>query len=94
MSSFYSHKRKPKVKEVYINFLKKIRNVFSWTYTKMPDLDSVIFMYPLSVGPDKLLVKQGPRRMHRGLASKIEVEVDKVILISLGKYNIRHGWRT
>lgn len=44
-------------KKVYINFLKKIMDVFAWTFKKMPDLNPEISLHRLSIRLDKRLVK-------------------------------------
>lgn len=65
--------------EVFIKFLKKNKDVFAWTYTLMSGHDPKIAMHRLFVGPDEGPVKQRLKRMHPGLASKLEAEVEKLI---------------
>lgn len=45
----------------------------------MPGLDPVVAMHRRAFEPDRLLVKQAPRGMHRDLAAKVEAEVDKLV---------------
>lgn len=70
--TFISRKMSPEEREVYLNFLKKTRDVFVWTYTKIFGLDLKISMHRLYVGAEKYAVKQGPRWIHADLVSKIE----------------------
>lgn len=55
----------------------------------MSGLDLAVAMHCLAVEPDRRPMKQAPKRIHPDLATKVEIEVDKLVSPALfGKYNI------
>ncbi|KAL0453380.1 UNVERIFIED_CONTAM: Transposon Tf2-12 polyprotein [Sesamum latifolium] len=63
----------------YITLLHKFKDVFAWSYKKMPGLDSKVAVHHLSVKKGARPVKQDQRRFRPELIPLIETEVNKLI---------------
>jgi len=55
---FISKSLSPSKKKDLIQLIREYKNVFSWNYEDMPDLDPQIAMHHLNINPDAKLVKQ------------------------------------
>ncbi|KAL0446355.1 UNVERIFIED_CONTAM: Transposon Tf2-12 polyprotein [Sesamum latifolium] len=62
----------------YITLLHEFKDLFAWSYKKMPGLDPKVAMHHLSVKRNSP-VKQGQRRSRHELIPLIETEVNKLI---------------
>ncbi|KAL0406230.1 UNVERIFIED_CONTAM: hypothetical protein Slati_3936900 [Sesamum latifolium] len=65
--------------EAYIMLLHEFKDVFAWSYKKMPGLDPKVAVHHLSVRKGARPVKQGQRRFRSELIPLIETEVNKLI---------------
>ncbi|KAL0416096.1 UNVERIFIED_CONTAM: Transposon Tf2-12 polyprotein [Sesamum latifolium] len=65
--------------EAYIMLLHEFKDVFAWSYKKMPGLDPKVAVHHLSVKKGVRPVKQGQRRFRPELIPLIETEVNKLI---------------
>ncbi|KAL0405690.1 UNVERIFIED_CONTAM: Transposon Tf2-12 polyprotein [Sesamum latifolium] len=65
--------------EAYIMLLHEFKDVFAWSYKKMPGLDPKVAVHHLSVKKGARPVKQGQRRFRPELIPLIETEVNKLI---------------
>ncbi|KAK4394066.1 Transposon Tf2-12 polyprotein [Sesamum angolense] len=63
----------------YIALLNEFKDVFAWSYKKMPGLDPKVVVHHLSVKKGARPVKQGQRRFRPELIPLIEDEVNKLI---------------
>ena len=63
----------------YLDLLQKYRDVFAWSYKKMPRLDPKVAVHHLAVKKNVRPIKQAQRRFHPDLISQIENEVNKLI---------------
>ncbi|KAL0539564.1 hypothetical protein IC582_023780 [Cucumis melo] len=63
----------------YVNLLKAYKDVFAWSYKKMPGLDPKVVVHRLVIKPEHRPVKQAQRRFRPELISQIEKEVNKLI---------------
>ncbi|KAL0448150.1 UNVERIFIED_CONTAM: Polyprotein P3 [Sesamum latifolium] len=63
----------------YITLLHEFKDVFAWSYKKMPGLDPKVAVHHLSVKKGARPVKQGQRRFRPELIPLIETEVIKLI---------------
>ena len=63
----------------YMNILKKYRDVFAWSYKKMPGLNPRVAVHQLAVKNGSRPVKQAQRRFRQDLIPLIENEVNKLI---------------
>ncbi|KAL0457850.1 UNVERIFIED_CONTAM: Transposon Tf2-12 polyprotein [Sesamum latifolium] len=59
----------------YITLLYEFKDVFAWSYKKMPGLDPKVAVHHLSVKKEARPIKQGQRRFRPGLIPLIETEV-------------------
>ena len=62
-------------REQLVTLLQKYRDVFAWTYDKMPGLDPGLVVYSLNVDPGMRLVVQPSRVFHTKLEAQIVQEV-------------------
>ncbi|KAL0313481.1 UNVERIFIED_CONTAM: Transposon Tf2-12 polyprotein [Sesamum radiatum] len=65
--------------EAYIKLLHEFKDVFAWSYKKMPGLDPKVAVHHLSVKKGARPIKQGQRRYRPELIPLIETEVNKLI---------------
>ncbi|KAK4385667.1 Transposon Tf2-12 polyprotein [Sesamum angolense] len=66
----------------YITLLHEFKDVFAWSYKKMPGLDPKVVVHHLSVSKGARPVKQGQRRFRSELIPLIEGEVNKLNEVS------------
>ncbi|KAA0060398.1 uncharacterized protein E5676_scaffold318G001470 [Cucumis melo var. makuwa] len=63
----------------YVNLLKAYKDVFAWSYKKMPGLNPKVAVHRLTIKLEHRPIKQAQRRFRLKLISQIEEEVNKLI---------------
>ena len=64
---------------MYIELLSEYKDVFTWSYKEMPELDPKVVVHNLAVKRGVRPIKQAQRRFRPELIPKIEIEVNKLI---------------
>ena len=64
-----------------IALLRKYKDVFTWSYQKMPGLSPNLVTYKLKVDPNVKPVKQPPRNYRLDVEEKIKSEVNKLLKV-------------
>ncbi|KAA0048376.1 uncharacterized protein E6C27_scaffold264G00950 [Cucumis melo var. makuwa] len=77
--TFISTKLSDNDENEYVNLLKAYKDVFAWSYKKMPGLDPKVAVHRLVIKQEHRPVKQAQRRFRPELISQIEEEVNKLI---------------
>jgi hypothetical protein len=62
----------------YKSLFQEYRDIFTWSYTKMPGLDPSIFEHCIDTWPDITPVRQKQRPLHPSKATAIKAEIDKL----------------
>jgi hypothetical protein len=68
----------PQEVTAYTTLFQEFRDIFAWSYTKMPGLDPSIVEHHIDTWPDITPVRQKQRPLHPAKAAAIKAEIDKL----------------
>jgi hypothetical protein len=69
----------PEEIQIYIDIFKEFRDVFSWSYEKIPGIDPKIVEHEITMYPDAKLVRQNLRPVNPKKETTIKIEVEKLL---------------
>ena len=76
--------------DAYIALFQEFRDIFAWSYTKMPRLDPSIVEHHIDTWPNVAPVYQKKRPIHPSKVAAVKAEIEK--LRTTGFHHSHFGW--